>query len=206
MTFWRNVSQYSSSSKEISQLHTSSVLHVTSFFLLFSCDWQKTSNRRKMSLDHRRPKLTLRVRNVQLKIYCCGYSQTYFCWKWFPNRSIQVSVACLSINTITPTWFSRVSVGFFCSISLTLTPPDWSSSPVKIQIFKKTVISSLHLALGPLDTGLCSFQKMWRIANEFSKETSIQNRQCIFCTSLSHRQYRRTVEELKECLESVTYD
>ena len=91
-----------------------------------------------MSLDHRRPKLTLRVRNVQLKIYRCGQSQTYFCRKWFPNCSTQVSVACLSINTITPTWFSRVSVGLFCSISLTLTPPDWSSSPVKIQIFKKT--------------------------------------------------------------------
>ena len=44
MAFWRNVSQYSSSSNEISQLHTSSVLHVTSFFLLFSCDWQKKSN------------------------------------------------------------------------------------------------------------------------------------------------------------------
>ena len=66
MAFSRNVSQYSSSSSEISQLHTSSVLHVTSFFLLFSCDWQKTSNRCTMSLDHRRPKLTLRVWNVQL--------------------------------------------------------------------------------------------------------------------------------------------
>lgn len=85
-----------------------------------------------MSLDHRRPTLTLRVWNLLLWL-----ESEILLSEWLPNRSIQVSVTSLSIITTTPTWFACVSVGFFCSISPTLTPPDWSSSPVIVWILKK---------------------------------------------------------------------